>query len=80
MQKWSHRAIGAILFVAGTVSANAQVASPDGRNVVNVIVQDGGVFWTFARDGRNLFLPSEKRFAPKREVLEWRLERLRRAA
>lgn len=30
--------------------------------------------------GRNLFLPSEKRFAPKREVLEWRLERLRRAA
>ena len=30
-----------------------------------------------ALDGRNLFLPSETRFAPKRESLEWRLERLR---
>jgi putative restriction endonuclease len=29
--------------------------------------------------GRSLFLPTEKRFAPKAASLAWRLERLRRA-
>jgi putative restriction endonuclease len=32
-----------------------------------------------ALEGRSLFLPAERRFAPKGEVLEWRLEHLRRA-
>jgi putative restriction endonuclease len=29
-------------------------------------------------EGQSLFSPREPRFRPKREVLEWRLERLRR--
>ncbi|MDB5958052.1 HNH endonuclease [Ramlibacter sp.] len=32
-----------------------------------------------ALQGRNLFLPRERRFAPKQEGLTWRLDRLRRA-
>ena len=28
-------------------------------------------------EGQRLFLPREPRFAPKREALEWRIERLR---
>ena len=63
MQLWIHRTICASLFASAPVFANAQVASPDGRNVVNVIVQDGGLFWTLQRDGRNLFLPSRLGFA-----------------
>jgi alpha-glucosidase len=63
MQKWIHRTICAALFVSAPLVGNAQVASPDGRNVVNVIGQDGGLFYTFARDGRNLLLPSRLGFA-----------------
>ena len=63
MLKWIHRAVGAILFAAATIPASAQVASPDGRNVVNVQISEGGLFWTLKRDGKDLFLPSRLGFA-----------------
>lgn len=41
-------------------------------------IPDYGRFVSLA--GRRLFLPTEGRYAPKREALQWRLERLRHAA
>jgi alpha-glucosidase len=52
-----------------------QVASPDGRNVVTVETEDGGLFYSVARDGRKIILPSRLGFefraaSPLRDGLE----------
>jgi len=41
---------------------SVQVASPDGRNVVRVEIQDGGLFYGLERDGRKVILPSRLGF------------------
>ena len=46
-------------------AANSQVASPNGRNVVEVVVRDGGLFYTLKRDGKDLLLPSRLGFVLK---------------
>jgi alpha-glucosidase len=51
-----------IALSSGVVSANAQVASPDGRTVVGVMTRDGGLYYTLKRDGKDLLLPSRLGF------------------
>ena len=72
-----------LLFVNPMVNAGAawaqesvQVASPDGRNVVRVEIQDGGLFYGLERDGRKVILPSRLGFdlgadAPLRDDLDF---------
>ena len=62
MHQWIHRTIGATFFVAAVSSANAQVASPDGRNVVDVAVHEGGLYYIVKRDGKDLLRPSRLGF------------------
>ena len=62
MQQWINRTIGATLFVAAFSSANAQVASPDGRNVVDVAVHEGGLYYILKRDGKDLLRRSRLGF------------------
>ena len=66
MRKWTNRSlvlVAALVAVGSSVvSANAQVASPDGRTVVDVITHDGGLYYTLKRDGRDLLLPSRLGF------------------
>ena len=66
MRKWTNRSlvlVAALVAVGSSVvSANAQVASPDGRTVVDVITHDGGLYYTLTRDGRDLLLPSRLGF------------------
>jgi alpha-glucosidase len=52
--------LAALLSLAGPTAARAQarVVSPDGRNAVTVEVRDGRLYWSLARDGRPLMLPS----------------------
>ena len=44
-------------------AAPPRVASPDGRNVVTVELQNGVLTYALARDGRPLLLPSRLGFA-----------------
>ncbi len=44
--------------VAPPYPERMQVASPNGRNRVTVEVQEGKLYWSLARDGRGLILPS----------------------
>ena len=57
----------ALLLVRPAAVAQAQaplqVASPDGRNVVTVLVRDGGLFYSVDRGGRHVLLPSRLGFA-----------------
>lgn len=67
MRQGLHSATRAIVFVATAValsgaSVQAQVASPDGRTVVDVATHDGGLFYTLKRDGKDLLLPSRLGF------------------
>ncbi|HMA22201.1 MAG TPA: glycoside hydrolase family 97 protein [Gemmatimonadaceae bacterium] len=66
MKKWISRAIAFSLtltaLAVSAVNAGAQVASPDGRNVVDVITRDGGLYYTLKRDGKDLLLPSRLGF------------------
>src|SRR5687768_12304165 len=63
MQQWIHLTIGATLFITAFTSANAQVASPDGRNVVEVSVHEGGLYYSLKRDRKDLLRPSRLGFA-----------------
>jgi hypothetical protein len=69
MNMWTSRRVTLIatLFASGAAmgTVNAQVASPDGRNVVDVITRDGGLFYTLKRDGKDLLLPSRLGFVFK---------------
>ncbi|MEO5903563.1 MAG: glycoside hydrolase family 97 catalytic domain-containing protein, partial [Gemmatimonadaceae bacterium] len=70
MQKWMHRTPRALAFVLAslalaTTAVNAQVASPNGRNVVTIAVRDGGIYYSLKRDGRDLLFPSRLGFAFK---------------
>ena len=47
-----------LTLVATTLHAQARVASPDGRNRVTVEVREGRLYYSLARDGRALVLPS----------------------
>ena len=66
MKKWISRTSAFSLTLTAlamsVVSAGAQVASPDGRNVVDVITRDGGLYYTLKRDGKDLLLPSRLGF------------------
>jgi alpha-glucosidase len=69
MLKWIRHTAGSIAVActlialsAGAAITNAQVASPDGRNVVELTVRDGGLYYTLKRDGKDLLLPSRLGF------------------
>ncbi|HEX4932459.1 MAG TPA: glycoside hydrolase family 97 N-terminal domain-containing protein, partial [Gemmatimonadaceae bacterium] len=47
---------------AADAQAPLRVSSPDGRNVVSVLVRDGGVFYSVSRKGRPIVLPSRLGF------------------
>jgi alpha-glucosidase len=48
---------------AGAQGTPASVASPDGRNVVTVLIRDGGLFYSVDRAGRHIVTPSRLGFA-----------------
>ena len=55
------RRLASLLLLLASVSplsAQLRVASPNGRNQVTVELRDGGLYYTLARDGRTLILPS----------------------
>ncbi len=69
MQHRICRATRAIAFLSSTIAlsgaasvAHGQVASPDGRSVVAVVVRDGGLYYTLKRDGKDLLLASRLGF------------------
>lgn len=45
-----------------STEAKTQVASPNGRNVVNVFSREDGLFYSLKRDGRDILLPSRLGF------------------
>ena len=47
-----------LALAATTLHAQARVASPDGRNRVTVEVREGKLYYSMARDGHALVLPS----------------------
>jgi alpha-glucosidase len=47
-----------VLVAATTLHAQARVTSPDGRNQVTLEVREGKLYYSLARDGRALLLPS----------------------
>ena len=51
-------AVAAAILIASSLSAQARVTSPDGRNQVTVELRDGRLTYALARDGRALLLPS----------------------
>ena len=59
-------ALGVACATLGGATATAQdrlrVASPDGRNEVTVELRDGALFYSLARDGRAVLLPSRLGF------------------
>jgi alpha-glucosidase len=57
-------AVAAVSATAAGAGAQAplRAASPDGRNVVTVGVQDGGLFYSVERGGRKIVLPSRLGF------------------
>jgi alpha-glucosidase len=59
LRRWALAALA--LLPIGTASAQqlARLASPDGRNAVLVQVRDGKLYYSLARDGRAVLLPSQ---------------------
>jgi alpha-glucosidase len=63
-----HRIAASLVLWCGTsvvglpAQAPLRVASPDGRNVLTVAVQDGGLFYSLERAGRAILLPSRLGF------------------
>ncbi len=51
-----------LLWVAVPAWAQLRVASPDGRNVVTVEIREGNLYYSLARDGRAVLLPSRLGF------------------